>query len=128
MTLKKRLGKKGFTLVEIIVVLVILAILAAIMVPSMVGWIKKAQDKSALVAGRTILLATQTLVSENYPSTTPPGFAEIAALAAISDFTAISGITIDSTIWTVTGFTATIDGANVIYDSTAAEPYTISGG
>ena len=34
--------KKGFTLVEVIVVLVILAILAAILVPSMVGWIDKA--------------------------------------------------------------------------------------
>lgn len=33
----KRFNKKGFTLVEIIVVLVILAILAAIAVPSVLG-------------------------------------------------------------------------------------------
>ncbi|MFR5751272.1 type IV pilin protein [Faecalibacillus intestinalis] len=35
----KRFNKKGFTLVEIIVVLVILAILAAIAVPSVLGYV-----------------------------------------------------------------------------------------
>ena len=61
---KLRKNKKGFTLVEVIVVLVILAILAAIMVPSMTGWIDKAKDQSILVKGRTALLAAQTVVSE----------------------------------------------------------------
>lgn len=41
-----RKTKKGFTLVEVIVVLVILAILAAILIPSMVGWIGKADEES----------------------------------------------------------------------------------
>ena len=36
----KRFNKKGFTLVEIIVVLVILAILAAIAVPSVLGYVE----------------------------------------------------------------------------------------
>lgn len=48
--MKRVCGKKGFTLVEIIVVLVILAILAAILVPSMVGWIDNAQAKACLSA------------------------------------------------------------------------------
>lgn len=34
-------NRRGFTLVEVIVVLVILAILAAILIPSMVRWIEK---------------------------------------------------------------------------------------
>ena len=38
----KRFNKKGFTLVEIIVVLVILAILAAIAVPSVLGYVEEA--------------------------------------------------------------------------------------
>lgn len=37
----KRFNKKGFTLVEIIVVLVILAILAAIAVPSVLGYVEE---------------------------------------------------------------------------------------
>lgn len=64
--LLKQRDKKGFTLVEVIVVLVILAILAAILIPSMVGWINKAQEKSAVVEGRSMLLAAQTIASENY--------------------------------------------------------------
>ncbi len=39
--------KSGFTLMELIVVLVILAILAAIMIPSMLGWIDKAREKQS---------------------------------------------------------------------------------
>ena len=66
MALKARNNKKGFTLVEVIVVVVILAILAAIMVPSMIGWINKAEDKTAVVEGRTILVAGQTIVSTRF--------------------------------------------------------------
>ena len=38
-------GQRGFTLVEVIVVLVILAILAALLIPSMVRWIDKSHEK-----------------------------------------------------------------------------------
>jgi prepilin-type N-terminal cleavage/methylation domain-containing protein len=40
--------RKGFTLVEVIVVLIILAILAAIMIPAMVKWIDKANEKKCI--------------------------------------------------------------------------------
>ena len=61
-----RKNKKGFTLVEVIVVLVILAILAAMLVPSMTGWISKAESQTAIVEGRTFLLSAQTVASENF--------------------------------------------------------------
>lgn len=67
----RKTSKKGFTLVEVIVVLVILAILAAIMIPSMTKWIDKARDKSILVEARSALLAAQTLASEEYAKATP---------------------------------------------------------
>lgn len=57
---------KGFTLVEVIVVLVILAILAAILIPSMVGWIDEASQKQYVTECRTCVLAAQTRLSENY--------------------------------------------------------------
>lgn len=41
-------NKRGFTLVEAIVVLVVLAILAAILIPAMTGWIDKAQAKRCI--------------------------------------------------------------------------------
>lgn len=45
----KKNAKRGFTLVELIVVLVILAILAALLIPALTGYIDKAR-KSQVVA------------------------------------------------------------------------------
>lgn len=62
----KRDGKKGFTLVELIVVLVILAILAALLVPTLVGYIDKAREKQIVAETRQVVMAAQTLVDEEY--------------------------------------------------------------
>lgn len=59
-------AKKGFTLVEMIVVLVILAVLAAVMVPSMIGWIDTAKEKQIILEARNGYLAAQALVQEEY--------------------------------------------------------------
>lgn len=59
-------NKKGFTLVELIVVLVILAILIALLVPALTGYIDKAQEKSALAECKQVVTATQTTASEKY--------------------------------------------------------------
>ncbi|MEA4823895.1 MAG: prepilin-type N-terminal cleavage/methylation domain-containing protein [Clostridiaceae bacterium] len=55
MRLQRLSARKGFTLVEVIVVLVILAILAAILVPSLVGYIDKANETKCLVTRRSLL-------------------------------------------------------------------------
>ena len=57
---------KGFTLVELIVILVILAILVAILVPTMVKYIKKADEKTAIVECRQVVLAAQGIATELY--------------------------------------------------------------
>jgi len=64
--MKKLFNKKGMTLVEVIVVLVILAILAAVLVPTMIGWIDKANKKTSAAEARAVYLAAQTLASEKY--------------------------------------------------------------
>ena len=58
--------KKGFTLVEVIIVLVILAILAAILIPSLVGYIDKANEKASIANCRSFVMAAQTILSETY--------------------------------------------------------------
>lgn len=63
---KKLKNKKGFTLVELIVVLVILAILAALLVPALTGYIDKAREQSLISQGSMVLTAAQATVSESY--------------------------------------------------------------
>ena len=52
--------KKGFTLVEMIVVIVIIGILLAILVPGMFRYIDKAKDKQIEVNARTAYLNMST--------------------------------------------------------------------
>lgn len=63
---KMRKDKKGFTLVELIVVLVILAILIALLIPTLTGYIDKANKKKVQSEARQVLMAAQTLAEEDY--------------------------------------------------------------
>lgn len=63
---KKLKDKKGFTLVELIVVLVILAILAALLIPALTGYIDKANQEKAIAECRSVVVAAQTTASEYY--------------------------------------------------------------
>ena len=67
---KLKENKKGFTLVELIVVLVILAILAALLVPALTGYIDKAKKKSVIAETRQCVMAAQTLIDEVYATKT----------------------------------------------------------
>lgn len=62
----KKNRKKGFTLVELIVVLVILAILAALLIPALTGYIDKAKEKQITAETRSCVMAAQTLGDEEY--------------------------------------------------------------
>ena len=84
----RRNAHKGFTLVEVIVVLVVLAILAAIMIPAMTGWIDKAKEKRLITSCRACVTAAQTLVSEAYAedkgTNAAPAPADVLQLAGLS--------------------------------------------
>lgn len=66
-------NNKGFTLVELIVVIVILAILAAILIPALLGWIDKAKEEQYALEARNVYLATQAQISEAYAAGTVAG-------------------------------------------------------
>ena len=60
--------KRGFTLVELIVVLVILAILAALLIPALTGYIDKAKKDQVIAETRMLHEAIQTEMTEIYAS------------------------------------------------------------
>lgn len=70
----KRKDKKGFTLVELIVVLIILAILAALLIPALTGYIDKAKDKQIIAETRQAVMAAQTLADEVYAKGKTPAY------------------------------------------------------
>ena len=63
--IKKSKNKKGFTLVELIVVMAILAILAAILIPSVGGMIERSNQAVDDATGRNLYMAGTMALAQN---------------------------------------------------------------
>lgn len=120
-------NKKGFTLVELIVVLVILAILAALLVPALTGYIDKANKDKIVAECRQVVVAAQTVASESYGQNkdlNKDSLAEIKKLAEAPD-TWFYKITVGAKN-TVTEVVFT-DGSNTVtYTKGDSETYTVT--
>ncbi|MBQ6752321.1 MAG: prepilin-type N-terminal cleavage/methylation domain-containing protein [Clostridia bacterium] len=62
-------NKKGFTLIEIVIVIVIIAILAAILVPQITKWIDKSRIATLKSEADTIRLSVVSAVDHEYADT-----------------------------------------------------------
>ncbi|MDO4458916.1 MAG: type II secretion system protein [Clostridia bacterium] len=86
-------NKKGFTLVELLVVLVIIAILAAAVVPSMLGFIDKAKDESVSAECRNVLLAADVQLNEAYGlGIVEDGIQDETFIAGVAQIADVEGI------------------------------------
>jgi type IV pilus assembly protein PilA len=92
----KKLNKKGFTLIELIVVIAILAILAAILIPAVTGYIQKAEQARDSANCRALYSQVSLQVMLDATTLSP------------ATGTATSGLdityTADTTLNTVSGF------------------------
>lgn len=127
----KMKNKKGFTLVELIVVLVILAILAALLIPALTGYIDKANKEKVVSECRMVVMAAQTEASEAYGkvTSTSAGAATTAAnitakmdkdnIKSLAEVKGLFDVTVDATgkitkvRYTNSGFTCVYSASEV---------------
>ncbi len=137
-------NNKGFTLVELIVVLVILAILAAILVPTLLGYIERARAEKDFSTAQTVRVAAQAVIDQAYGD----GHATEAGNVAHTDITAITAMNgtmanttkdYGATVFTLAGVNSTTDVTAFSFDYTGGiitggtvtikgHTYTLSGG
>ncbi len=135
--MKKDYRNKGFTLVEMIVVIVIIGILLAILVPGMFKYIQKAKEQQAIVECRAVVTAAQTLTYELYARDKFNYISDGIAFLKDHEEEILKSAEVDGDIINIT-FGTTYDKKEikflkyetsgkiiVVYDITSASVYTI---
>lgn len=111
--MRKRIGRKGFTLVEIMIVVAIIALLAAIAIPNLLRARLNANEAAAISSLRTISTACESFRAAQNPITYP---ANLAALSGANP------AYIDATLGT-----GTKQGYTFVYALVNANQYTCTG-
>ena len=126
-----RKEQKGFTLIEVIVVLVIIAIMAALLIPSLAGYIDKAKSDTMKSDASACVKAAQTIGSEVYlQDKSVVGKVTITSLTKAEELSKIPGavkelaevkgtvskVTFNAANGKVTALTYTNNGKSISYE------------
>ena len=97
----KKSNRKGFTIVELVIVIAVIAILAAVLIPTFSNLIKKANESSDIQAVRQMntFLTTEAIIGE------------VNSILDVYDIFKASGYTIEN-------YTPIVDGNEFYYDTT----------
>ena len=114
----KKTNKKGFTIVELVIVIAVIAILAAVLIPTFAGVVEKANKSAALQAAKNAYVEDLAAYNGNYS-------------AVIAKDTVVDGYTVQGTFafsnGAVTSYIFTGNtNYDVVYTTTAGtvDPYT----
>lgn len=100
---KKMKNRKGFTLIELIVVIVIIGILAAILIPRLTGFTDKAEETQAVIWAKEIATAIDAMEAED--GVYPTDVDEIRQYSGVTSSSATISLGSDG------GFTVTYENA-----------------
>ncbi len=117
----KKLNKKGFTIVELVIVIAVIAILAAVMIPTFSGIVNKANESAALQAAEATFKAD--LIEVDSIPTADNQYKKT------SDQTVVSGKTYytrsNSTYTKATNLTAFVEGTTY-YEKVCVGTFTVA--
>lgn len=103
----KRTNQKGFTLIELMIVVAIIGVLSAIAVPAYKDYVSKSEASSALATLKSVLTPAELQIQEDGELT------DLAALGTVSGANSLGTLAIASKPASSASMTFTFDGGSL---------------